>query len=118
MESKLRIRYVGDYGIEYTAEHWGKPNDEHTILDAPNESLHLSDHGNGVHIEGFTLSIDLDYGQLSDLYHVIKAHHDAARHKGFVGIWCETEDALITTIKSRKPTKSRKRKSSSKKKRK
>jgi hypothetical protein len=112
MSTKLKIRYVGEHGIEYTAKHWGKMNDEHTVLDSYGDFLHLSDHGNGVHIEGDRISLDLDYGQLSDIYHVIKAHHDANRYKGMVGVWCETDDAIITTIKPRK------RKASNKKKRK
>jgi hypothetical protein len=70
-----RLRYVTEYGV-YRADHWGNISDQHTQLYFSNrKTCLLDDHGNGVHIEGDGISIDLNYSQYADLTHIMLAHH-------------------------------------------
>lgn len=111
-EKILRLRYIptdGSAEIYYDARSWGRMNDEHLQLDCNGEPvIKLEDHGNGVHIEGDGISIDLHYGQMADLYHALRAHQDANKYRGNPGIWSDG-DLLVTKYKRKPSSKKRKK---------
>lgn len=112
---KLRVRYVSEAGV-YQADHSGVTNDENTTIYYNGVHLvDIHDHGNGIHIEGDRISIDLDYGQVGDLYHALRAHHDCCRKLHGVGIWEKTSVPLFTRIVSRKKKHSKKKRKGKKK---
>ena len=106
-EPRLRIRYISDEGLEYVADNWGSMNDNHTLMTALGCETRVYDHGNGIQVKGDRLSLQLDYGQVSDLYHVIKAVHDADMYRRGRGIWAPTE-TLITEVRNKSTTRKKK----------
>jgi len=108
-ESRLRIRYISDEGLEYVADNWGTINDTHTLLTALGYETRVYDNGNGLRIEGDMLSISLNYGQAADLYHAIKAAHDADMYRRGRGIWAPNE-TIITEVRNKSITSKKKKK--------
>ena len=122
MRTPKVIKYKGD-NWEYMASFKGPMNAQKTDLKGrwsnPFSSekgpwrgvISLFDHGSGVRIEGENISVELDYSQVSDIYHLLDAHN-----RGNDGWMWERYEATVREVKPRKSSQKKVTKKKAKKK--
>ena len=101
-----RMLYVTPY-FKYEAD-WGGPiNNEYLHLRCNgHDAVQIHDHGNGIHVEGDRMSVDLNYSQAADLYYALRAHNERPGDRPAIFSDCpEPIHVDLTRTKTRKTSK-------------
>lgn len=97
----LRIRYITTDGGLYEATFEDRETGESRTALRYNrhKAASLEDHGNGVIINYEGNTLELDYGQMANLYRLFQAH-DRGHKQDHVGIFEEVLATIVTKPRS------------------